>query len=221
MNFIARLQQRDIAKLPDAPLLVLCIGGADAAAVDQLRAHNPAFHIIESQEDFLNEMANAGETMRSFDPLVGHRHSQAETSSDHPWFGAERTAPDPMTHSLAVGAALHLCCEETRPVFVCRQIFWALQDCAALVDFLLGWSPRARLLLITGPPETCALSLADETQWRHEAAENAVEAMNDVFVQLAALYRDRCLIWTLPETLPDTLPDAVCEFLAEQDGAAG
>lgn len=221
MSIIARLREPEIATLPEAPLLVLNICGANPAAIEQLRAHDPSFHIIDNQEDFLSELANAVETMRGFDPLVGHRHSQNETGSDHPWYGAERTAPAPMAEALARTAALHLCRAGTRPVFVSRQIYWALQDCAALVEFLLGWSREARLLLITGPSEACSTALADETHWRHEAAENAVIAMNAVFAELAALHQDRCLIWTLPDTLAETVPEAVSSFLAKRTGAAG
>ena len=214
MSLLDRLAVADVAPLPDAPVLVLCNGGIDPAAIELLRGGAGHLQMVADQEDFLLELARAHDVISRFDPLVGHRHAGTETGPGHPWYGAERTAAQAMGQALRQGLQLQLAGGAGRLILVVRRLFWEVQDCRPLLDLLMGPDASARLLMLTGPVDRSAETLAEEEGWRLDAAENAVVAMNGVFAELAKSHGGKSLLWTLPEALPDRLPTDVAEFLA-------
>lgn len=213
MTLLDRLEASDIAPMPRAPVLVLTQLGVAPELFERLAGEADDLVLAIDKAEFVFEIAKAWHGLSQFDPLVRHRFSGEETPPDHPWYGAERTDPDAMALAMAQAVQLQIGREGKRLMLVSPLIFWELSDCRPLVDFVLGWGPDARVLMVTSDTEQAAMAVAHHHRWQLAPSEGAVKAMDRVFAALKDELGKRAMIWAAPDEVPDILPDAIIEFI--------
>lgn len=194
------LQSADIR-----PLLILAHDGIDLARMSALPDAVDGCWMTQGHDDALAALAESWTILNSYQPLQGHRAAGRKLGPEQPWFGAERTNPDAYLQRMgpAILPGIVSPPPGTRVAgIVSRRIFWAQDQALALCDFFLGAMANGLILLPSATGDEVVETFAAVSDWRPEAARQAIDTMAQMAEVIAQAYPGRALHWALDAEAP-------------------